>query len=187
MPGMRIEELQPGDETVIQQVAEMLVEGFAEHWPEWVPDTDSALEEVRESFGVVRISLVALDEDGTPLGWVGGISRYHGRVWELHPLVVAVSHQGEGIGRALVSSLEQRVRERGGLTITLGTDDVTGQTTLSDVNLLPDVWGHIARIRNPWRHPFEFYQKLGYVITGVVPDANGLGKPDILMAKSLVR
>jgi len=31
--------------------------------------------------------------------------------------------------------------------------------------------------------PFEFYQKCGFVIVGVVPDANGLGKPDILMAK----
>jgi aminoglycoside 6'-N-acetyltransferase I len=36
-------------------------------------------------------------------------------------------------------------------------------------------------------HPYEFYQKLGYVIVGVIPDANGPGKPDILMAKSLAR
>ena len=37
-----------------------------------------------------------------------------------------------------------------------------------------------------WRdHPFEFYQKLGFVIVGVMPDANGLGKPDIFMAKRL--
>ncbi len=42
-----------------------------------------------------------------------------------------------------------------------------------------------AAIRNPGGHPYEFYQKLGYVIVGVVPDANGFGKPDIYMAKSL--
>jgi aminoglycoside 6'-N-acetyltransferase I len=69
----------------------------------------------------------------------------------------------------------------------LGTDDVTGQTTLANVNLLPNVWEHIARIRNLRRHPYEFYQKLGYAIIGAVPDANGPGKPDILMAKSLAR
>jgi hypothetical protein len=42
---------------------------------------------------------------------------------------------------------------------------------------------HLARIENRRGHPFEFYQKLGYAIVGVVPDANGWGKPDILMAK----
>ncbi len=31
----------------------------------------------------------------------------------------------------------------------------------------------------------EFYQKVGYTVVGVVPDANGLGKPDILMAKRI--
>ncbi len=182
---MRITDLRPGDEATIQQVAKLLVEGFAASWPDYLPDTDAALEEVRESFDEGRISLVALAEDGVALGWIGGISQYHGHVWELHPLVVAVSHQGKGIGRALVTALEERVRERGGLTITLGTDDVTGQTTLSGVNLLPDVWDHITHIQNLRHHPYAFYQKLGYAITGVVPDANGLGKPDILMAKSL--
>jgi len=44
-----------------------------------------------------------------------------------------------------------------------------------------------VHIRNLGRHPYEFYQKLGYVIVGVIPDANGLGKPDILMAKSVAR
>jgi aminoglycoside 6'-N-acetyltransferase I len=34
-------------------------------------------------------------------------------------------------------------------------------------------------------HPFLFYRKLGYTVTGVVPDANGPGKPDILMSKRL--
>ncbi len=31
------------------------------------------------------------------------------------------------------------------------------------------------------------YQKRGFVIVGVVPDANGLGKPDILMAKRIYK
>lgn len=184
---MRIASLKPDDETTIQQVATLLVDGFAVNWPGYLPEVASALEEVRKSFNVDRVSRVALDEDGVALGFIGGVIRYSGHVWELHPLIVASSHQGRGIGRALVADLEARARKRGALTIMVGSDDVTGQTTLAGVNLLPNVWEHVARINNLRRHPYEFYQKLGYAIVGVIPDANGLGKPDILLAKSLVR
>ena len=184
---MRIVDLDPTDEPAIQQVAAMLVESFAVNWPYAWPDLESALEEVRESFAAGRISRIALDQDRTVLGWVGGISQYRGHVWELHPLVVRVSQQEKGIGRALVADLEERVKEGGGLTITLGTDDVNQQTSLAGIDLFPNVWEYVARIRNLKQHPYEFYQKQGYVIVGVMPDANSLGKPDILMAKSIVR
>jgi aminoglycoside 6'-N-acetyltransferase I len=117
------------------------------------------------------------------LGWVAGIKQYNGNVWELHPLVVRSDCRGKGIGRALVAELEDQVRERGGLTLWLGTDDEDNMTTLAGVNLYPNVFEHIARIKNLRGHPYEFYQKCGFVIVGVVPDANGLGKPDIYMAK----
>lgn len=184
---MHIVDLRADDDATILQVASLLVKDFSTDFPGAWPDLEAALAEVRESFAPGRISRVALAEDGTVLGWIGGISQYDGRVWELHPLVVRVSHRGQGIGRALVADLEGRVRERGGLTITLGTDDIFDQTTLSGINLFPHVWEHLAHIRSLKHHPYEFYQKLGYVIVGVVPDANGLGKPDILMAKSVVR
>jgi aminoglycoside 6'-N-acetyltransferase I len=184
---MHIVDLVSTNESAIQQVAELLVEGFATNWPYAWPDIESALEEVRESFGTDRISRIAVDEDGTVLGWIGGISQYRGHVWELHPLVVRVNQQGKGIGRSLVADLEDRVKERGGLTITLGTDDENNQTSLSGIDLFPNVWKYVARIRNLKQHPYEFYQKQGFVIIGVMPDANGLGKPDILMAKSVVR
>ncbi len=184
---MRIVDLHPDNELAIRQVATLLVEGFAAHYPEAWPTLESALAEVRESFGESHISRIALDVDSTVLGWIGGISAYRGHVWELHPLVVSVQQQGKGIGRALVLDFEDRVKERGGLTILLGTDDEDHQTTLSNVNLYPKVYEHVAHIRNLNRHPYEFYQKLGYVIVGVIPDANGHGKPDILMAKSAER
>ena len=184
---MQIIDLQPNDERLIQQVAEMLVAAFAEFEPDAWADLPSALDEVRESFGDERISRVALDEHGDAIGWVGAISEYDGNVWELHPLVVRPRLQGGGIGRALVADLEEQVRQRGGVTISLGTDDQRCQTSLGGVDLYPNVWEHIATIRNLGRHPYEFYQKLGFVITGVLPDANGPGKPDILMAKRVVR
>jgi hypothetical protein len=40
-----------------------------------------------------------------------------------------------------------------------------------------------TKIQNLARHPFEFYRKVGFAIVGLLPDANGFGKPDIFMAK----
>jgi aminoglycoside 6'-N-acetyltransferase I len=108
-------------------------------------------------------------------------------VWQLDPLVVRPDSQGRGIGQALVADFEAQVRSRGGLTLWLGSDDVDGMTSLAGVDLFPHVLDYLARIRNLWRHPFEFYQKLGYAIVGALPDANGLGKPDIFLAKSVAR
>ena len=94
-------------------------------------------------------------------------------------------HQRAGVGSALVADLEERVRAAGGTTIWLGTDDETGLTSIGGIDLYPDVIGNLARIQNLRGHPFEFYQKLGYSVVGVIPDANGFGKPDILMAKGV--
>jgi aminoglycoside 6'-N-acetyltransferase I len=58
---------------------------------------------------------------------------------------------------------------------------------LSNTDLYPDVTKHILNIKNLHQHPYEFYQKLGFVIVGVIPDANGIGMPDITMAKRASR
>jgi aminoglycoside 6'-N-acetyltransferase I len=181
---MQIVDLLPENKEVILQVARIVVEGFRAI-PAW-PDLDAALEEVRESFDPGCISRVALDEHGTVMGWIGGRPQYDGHVWELHPLVVRPAHQREGIGSALVADLEEQARSRGGITLWLGTDDEDAQTSLSGVDLYPDPLSHLARIENLRDHPYEFYQKVGFVLVGVLPDANGPGKPDIFMAKSLL-
>lgn len=170
---------------IIEEIAALLREEFKEHWENAWPNWESALQEVRESLTEDRISRVAVDDTGKVLGWIGGIRQYDGHVWELHPLVVRSQNRRKGIGRSLVFDLEEQVRQRGGLTLWVGTDDEDNMTTLSDVNLYPNVWEHITKIRNLRRHPYEFYQKCGFVIVGVMPDANGVGKPDIYMAKSV--
>jgi aminoglycoside 6'-N-acetyltransferase I len=179
---MQISDLQPEDTAAIEQAAHALVVGFREQAPDAWPDLVEARSEVQQALEPGKLCRIACDADGTLLGWVGG-HLFYACVWELHPLVVIPAAQGRGIGRALVADLEAQVRQRGGLTILLGSDDETDMTTLSGVDLYPDVWPHILNIRNLRGHPFEFYQKCGFVIVGVVPDANGLGKPDILMAK----
>ncbi len=181
---MKIVDLRSDDEPAIQQAAALLVAAFKEHWPAAWPELEPALQTVRESFGPDRLSRVALDADGTVLGWIGAIQHYS-HAWELHPLVVRPERQQQGIGRALVLDLEAQVRQRGALTLFLGADDEDHMTSLAGVNLYPHVFEHLAKIKNLRGHPYEFYQKLGFVIVGVIPDANGPGKPDIFMAKSI--
>jgi aminoglycoside 6'-N-acetyltransferase I len=180
---MKIINLYPENDRLIQQAAQLLVDAFREHWPDAWPTLKEGRKEVAEMIEKERICRAAVDSEDNLLGIIGGIPAYDGNVWELHPLVVQPSLQGQGIGRALAKDFETQVRSRGGLTITLGTDDEDSMTSLSNVDLYGTLWEKIRDIRNLKNHPYGFYQKMGYVITGVVPDANGPGKPDILMAK----
>ena len=180
---MKIGDLDPADEATIAQIARIVVDAFRDHTPSW-PDLASAEAEVRESFAEDRISLVAREGD-VVLGWIGGIKEYDGHAWELHPLAVDPACHGEGVGRALVAALEQQVAARGATTLYLGADDEDGRTSLSNTDLYPDPLEHLAAITNPGRHPYEFYLACDFSIVGVIPDANGPGKPDILMARRL--
>jgi aminoglycoside 6'-N-acetyltransferase I len=180
---MKIIDLGAQDEDTIRQVALLLMEGFRDTGsPAW-PTLEAALQEVRASLAPEKVSRVAIAEDKAILGWIAGAPEYDGHAWELHPLVVAPAHRGRGIGRALVADFERSVKERGGTTVYLGTDDEDHRTSLGGMDLYPDVLERLSHLRNLRRHPYEFYQKLGYTVVGVIPDANGLGKPDILMAK----
>lgn len=179
---MQIVDLEGQPAGIIEQTALMLVNEFVE--PRGWPDLEKAREEVavviRDGFARAAI------EAEFVLGWIGGLPEYHGRVWELHPLVVRSDHRRCGIGRALVASFEHEAARRGALTATLGTDDDSGMTSLAHTRLYDDVPRQIAELRDLGRsHPFLFYRKLGYVVTGVMPDANGRGRPDIFMSKAL--
>ena len=184
---MKIITLIKENDVLVQQAAQLLVDAFREHWVDAWPTLEEGLQEVHEMLEVERICRAAIDEDNNLLGMIGGIPQYDGHVWELHPLAVQPAMQGRGIGKLLVEDLEQQVHLRGGLTVTLGSDDEDNMTSLSNVDLYENLWEKIRDIRNFKRHPYEFYQKLGYVITGIVPDANGIGKPDIIMSKKVAR
>ncbi|MGH6820346.1 MAG: GNAT family N-acetyltransferase, partial [Methylocella sp.] len=172
-------DLRSDDNEAIHACAAMLLDGFGEHWPEWCPTLEAALVEVRESFQPGRVSRVALDKSGEVVGWIGAVPQYHGRVWELHPLVVRADCRRQGIGRVLIADIEQQARARGGITLWVGTDDEDNMTTLGGADLYPDALSKLAGIQNLKGHPFEFYLKCGFTLTGVMPDANGAGKPDI--------
>ena len=179
---IEIADLSPNDEKTIHQVAELILEAFA-HIPDWLKDLDGALDEIRESFAPGHLSRVARDQAGNAVGWIGGIPQYEGHAYELHPLAVKPSAQRRGIGRALVRDLETQVQQRGAITLYLGTDDEFGGTNLFGADVYPNVLDHAAALCNVRPHPYEFYQKCGFVVVGIIPDANGFGKPDIFMAK----
>jgi len=179
---MRIIDLSNENGNFVRQSARLLVEEFTTAWA----TMEDAREEVAEMLHPTKIVRIAV-ENNVVLGWVGANNEsYDKTVWELHPLVVDSTHQRQGIGRALVADLEIEIKKQGGESIFLGTDDEDGSTSLANKNLYPNVWAHVANIQNLDRHPYEFYQKQGYVIVGIIPDANGLGKPDIIMAKRLL-
>lgn len=174
---MKIVDLTKDDHDKIHQTAILLQESF-EAWSTF----EMAMVEVKESLQEEKISRVLINHDGTVIGWVGGQSQYGGNVWELHPLVISKAFRSRGYGKMLVLDFEEQVAQRGGVTIILGTDDETNQTSLYNQDLYIDVPSFIKDFHSK-DHPANFYMKLGYIIVGVIPDANGIGKPDILMAK----
>ena len=182
---MTIIDLTSDDRERLIQTATLLLDGFADTGSAAWTTHEAALAEVRESLQQDRVSRTAIDGDGRVIGWIGAIRSYDGYAWELHPMVVDRRHRRRGVGRALVADLEEQVRHRGGLTIYLGTDDENCRTSLGGVDLYPDVLGALRTIENRSGHPFEFYQRVGFAIVGAIPDANGFGRPDILMAKRI--
>ncbi len=178
---MKITDLgaQPG--VIRKQATEMLVKGFdrPRGWSSLEAATREVEHVLRQGFAFAAL------EDSLLLGWIGGLPQYDGRVWELHPLVVRPDRRLRGIGRSLVAAFEEEARCRGALTFTLGTDDDGGHTSLSGVDLYDSVPRHIEDLRDlGCKHPVLFYRRLGYVVTGIMPEANGPGKPDIYMSRS---
>ncbi len=173
---MEIIEFDKQKPTYIEAGAALLKACFPESYGE------DPLKEMKHILGPDRVAFMAMD-DGELIGFIGAIPQYEPGGWELHPLAVKKSYRKKGIGKKLVESLEKEVARRGGIMIYLGTDDERFQTSLSDDDLFENTFEKIEKIINYHQHPYEFYEKIGYQIVGVLPDANGYRKPDILMAK----
>jgi aminoglycoside 6'-N-acetyltransferase I len=180
---MHVVEFAKLTKTQLQRAAEILVEAFTHAPSAWKEVADARAEVSTFLDDPDRLGFAALDQD-VVLGWIGRI-RTTPEAWELHPLAIGPAHQRRGIGSLLVSTLEERARSEGVETIWLGSDDDFGGTSLSGVDVYPDVLGHLSRLSATAGHPFTFYRKHGYAIVGMLPDVNGFGKPDILMAKRI--
>jgi aminoglycoside 6'-N-acetyltransferase I len=164
--------------------ADILVRAFT-HAPAAWHTLEAATAQVDTFFEDEERTAIAALEGARLVGWVGRIRAYS-HAAELHPLAVDPDFQRRGVGAALVRALEDLVRSEGALTLFLGADDDFGGTTLFGVDPFPDLIATLARVEAVGdRHPLGFYRKMGFKLAGIFPDANGRGKPDILLAKRL--
>jgi aminoglycoside 6'-N-acetyltransferase I len=178
-----IEDLTAADTGSIEGAAILLHAAFA---PLGVWTTlAEARQEVIQSIGADRISRVARSAGGPVIGWIGAIREYDGLVWQLHPIVVDDAHRRNGVGRALILDLEGILTARGGLTLWAGSDDLAAETSLGGVDLYSALPEKLGAVHSWGRHPLPFYRRLGFQVIGVMPDANGPGRPDIFLAKRL--
>lgn len=179
---MQIINMSELNQAQISEAAQILTNSIPIGWP----TLQDALDEIKERL-IPENTMLAAIEDGVVIGWGGILApHYNGNVFELHPLAVRSDKRKQGVGRAIVLSLEDEARKQGGLTIQLGADDETedGETSFAHADLYDDLPGKIKSF-TPGTHQSGFYLKLGYKIIGVMPDANGIGKPDIYFGKRL--
>ena len=164
--------------------AAILVRAFA-HAPAAWHSLEDATAQVETFFDDEDRSALAAIDGGRLVGWIGLIRTYS-HAFELHPIAVDPDRQRSGVGSILIRALEDLARGQGALCLYLGADDDFGGTSLFGADPFPDLLASLAATEaRGERRPIGFYRKLGFTLAGLIPDANGLGKPDILLAKRL--
>jgi len=169
---------------LIKEAEKMLIETFskANMWPDL--DKNKAAETVNKCLNDKNICL-GITVNNSLIGWIGLRPMYE-KTWELHPMVVKNDCQKKGYGKILLKEAEKIARENGIIGIFIGSDDETNKTSLSDKEITGEnIFDEIKNIKNYKNHPFEFYIKCGYCIIGMIPNANGPKKPDILLWKDI--
>ena len=175
-----IQKITLNDAKYHKDIIDLLIEAF----PWSYSDQTLAKEELDELLSEEYL-LYAYLLDTRVIGIVGARPAYGNTAFELHPLAVTQNSQRKGIGKLLMEHIEKEASKLGCITMFLGTDDEHFRTSLSEENLYDNFFEAIKNIKNYKDHPYTFYEKQGYKIVGVIPDANGYHKPDIMMAKSI--
>ena len=167
-------------ENTIKQAAEILNQEF----PGMCPDINSALIEVNECIGEPNIC-IGIKNGNNLVGWAGLRPMYE-VTWELHPMVIKNEYQRKGYGKILLNELEKIALKRKIIGIFAGSDDETNSTSLSEKDITKEnIFYEIQNVKNYRNHPYDFYIKCGYLIVGIIPNANGDRKPDIWLWKDI--
>jgi len=172
-----------------EQAVKILLESF--HADEMWPDLDEkkARETVNDSVDDKNIC-IGLKVENELAGWVC-LSPMYGKIkneetWYLHPLAISTKFKGRGYGKILMLEIEKLAQEKNIIGILLGSGDEANKTSLSDKDIIGEnVPDEIKNIKNYKNHPYEFYQKCGYSIVGIVPNGYGLRRTDIWLWKDI--
>ena len=175
-------DLSTADSDLVEHLANITSEAFKENSPDWVPTIELARSQVTAATALGRLGRVVM-EQGDAAGWIGLIKGK--RVWEIHPLAIAIEHQYKGFGHLLVEDVARLAKAAGAVTLFASTSDEVGTTNLFGVDLYADPAGSIRNIQATGRNPFKFWQNAGFTVVGLLPDAEGVGKPSIQLARRL--
>lgn len=173
------------DSAQISDLAQLIYRAFLAHAPGWLPSEADTRRVVFRAGEPPRLNRVLLNPQGMPIGWIGVIPVNHGRIWEIHPLAVSPEHQARGYGRMLVREIENLAAKRGVLGLMAGTSDETDATPLYGVDLYQNPFEVLRMLNGTENHPVTFWTRVGFTVVGVIPDAEGRGKPGISLAKRI--
>jgi aminoglycoside 6'-N-acetyltransferase I len=169
---------------IMKQAADILYNTFYNIGKLWLKNLNEALDEVYECVEDNNIC-IGIKVKNKLIGWVGLRPMYK-ETWELHPMVIQKEFQRQRYGNILIKELEKIAVNNGIIGIVAGSDDETNSTSLSDKIITGEnIFEEIRDIKNYKNHPYEFYEKCGYKIIGIIPNANGPQKPDIWLWKDI--
>lgn len=175
----------PADELRLDEAAGVLYRA-ASRFSSLLPTPEAALGELLD---ITRtpdaMVFVALNLAGEVCGVAGAAPHRSSALLRLYPLVVDPPFQRRGVGRALLGALESGAEARGMTTLLIALEDEAGLTSLSGRSLFPDPLAPMTRFVPPASHPSAFLKRMGFALTGVLPEAAGPGRPEIWFAKSL--
>lgn len=171
-------------EPAIRNIAVLLQASFrALPWQ----DEEETVRAVSEWFGQRRAHVTAYD-DGSLVGYATAAPMDGFDIWRMDWMAVAPEYRGRGLGVAVLRRLEQHAHSEGARTFltSVGDDGAMASTSLWGKNLFePDVLHHLGQLQELRPYALGFYRHAGYSVVGVLPDANGPGMPEILLARSL--
>ncbi|MEP6866172.1 MAG: GNAT family N-acetyltransferase [Deltaproteobacteria bacterium] len=156
------------DAAALEELAHVTLASAVTHTDVWLTDLVRAREELADALAPAKTALALIDGHA-PIAWVAAGPDW-GRIWELHPLIVAVDHQRRGHGLRLVRAVEDIARAAGALTMLLGTSDTSNATSLSNVDLYDHTGTRLEAMTENAPHAVGFWRRAGYSIVDVLPD-----------------